>query len=71
MFNPGGDMFTPMTDDIGGKPDSRKQSLYFPEQMLQEIGAEAKRLDRSLSWVVQRAWRGARGEIKKLPSSDG
>jgi uncharacterized small protein (TIGR04563 family) len=25
-------------------------------------------LDRSLSWVVQRAWKLARVEIKKLPS---
>lgn len=36
--------------------------------MLQEIWEEARRLDRSLSWVVQRAWKIARLEIKKLPS---
>jgi uncharacterized small protein (TIGR04563 family) len=36
--------------------------------MLQEIKEEAARLDRSLSWVVQRAWKLARVEIKKLPS---
>jgi uncharacterized small protein (TIGR04563 family) len=36
--------------------------------MLQEIKEEAARLDRSLSWVVQRAWKLARLEIKKLPS---
>ena len=28
----------------------------------------AERLDRSLSWVVQRAWKISRLEIKKLPS---
>ncbi len=50
------------------KTDKRKQSLYFPESMLQEIWEEARRLDRSLSWVVQRAWKIARLEIKKLPS---
>jgi uncharacterized small protein (TIGR04563 family) len=50
------------------KTDKRKQSLYFPESMLQEIKEEAARLDRSLSWVVQRAWKLARLEIKKLPS---
>ena len=49
------------------KTDKRKQSLYFPESMLQEIKEEAARLDRSLSWVVQRAWKLARLEIKKLP----
>ncbi|MCB9553977.1 MAG: TIGR04563 family protein [Myxococcales bacterium] len=48
--------------------DKRKQSLYFPEDMLKEIQAEAARQDRSLSWIVQRAWRIARGEIAKLAS---
>jgi uncharacterized small protein (TIGR04563 family) len=48
--------------------DKRKQSLYFPEAMLVEIQQEAARLDRSLSWVMQRAWKTARLEIKKLPS---
>jgi uncharacterized small protein (TIGR04563 family) len=49
--------------------DNRKQSLYFPEAMLEDIKAEAIRLDRSLSWVVQRAWKTARAEIRKIPSS--
>jgi len=48
--------------------DKRKQSLYFPESMLVEIQQEAARLDRSLSWVIQRAWKLARAEIRKLPS---
>lgn len=50
------------------KTDKRKQSLYFPETMLDEIKEEAGRLNRSLSWVVQRAWKVARGDVKKLPS---
>ncbi len=48
--------------------DNRKQSLYFPEDMLEEIQREATRQDRSMSWVVQQAWRIARGEIRRLPS---
>ena len=48
--------------------DSRKQSLYFPEEMLKEIQNEATRQDRSLSWIVQQAWKIARSDIKKLPS---
>ena len=48
--------------------DKRKQSLYFPEDMLKEIQAEAARQDRSLSWIVQKAWKIARSEIKKYPS---
>jgi uncharacterized small protein (TIGR04563 family) len=48
--------------------DKRKQSLYFPEDMLKEIQDEANRQDRSLSWIVQQAWRRARDEIKRFPS---
>ena len=51
------------------KTDKRKQSLYFPEDMLKEIQAEAARQDRSLSWIVQKAWRTARKELAKYPSS--
>lgn len=50
--------------------DKRKQSLYFSESMLDEMRGEAVRLDRSLSWVVQRAWHHARTKIKGMPSED-
>jgi uncharacterized small protein (TIGR04563 family) len=49
--------------------DKRKQSFYFPEKMLQEITHEAMRQDRSLSWIVQRAWLIARQELKRIPST--
>ena len=55
-------------ENVASKTDKRKQSLYFPESMLQEIKEEAARLDRSLSWIVQRAWKIARPELRKLPS---
>lgn len=48
--------------------DKRKQSLYFPETMLQEIQKEAARLDRSLSWIVQRCVKIGLADIRKLPS---
>jgi len=48
--------------------DKRKQSLYFLDDMLHEIMGEAVRLDRSLSWLVQRAWRLASEEVRKFPS---
>ena len=48
--------------------DKRKQSLYFPEEMLRQMQEEAIRQDRSLSWIVQQAWRIARGEITRFPS---
>ena len=54
---------------LASEPSSekRKQSLYFPDEMLTEIEREANRQDRSLSWIVQQAWRLARGEIAKFP----
>ncbi len=48
--------------------DKRKQSLYFPEDMLDEIVAEAERQDRSLSWIVQHAWKLAQPAIASLPA---
>ena len=50
--------------------EKQKQSLYFPEDMLREIMRESTRLDRSLSWTVQQAWRVARAEVQRFPSVD-
>jgi uncharacterized small protein (TIGR04563 family) len=52
---------------MGPTSDKRKQSLYFPEEMLREIQEEATRQDRSLSWIVQHAWNAARPKIVKIP----
>ncbi len=52
------------------KTDKRKQSLYFPESMLSEMKEEAVRLNRSLSWVVQRAWKVARRDVRKMPGTN-
>ena len=49
----------------------RKQSLYFAEDILGEIQAEATRQDRSMSWIVQKAWIIARSEIARFPGLDG
>jgi uncharacterized small protein (TIGR04563 family) len=50
--------------------DKRKQSLYFPEEMLLDIQEQATRQDRSLSWIVQQAWRAARARLAKMPGMD-
>jgi len=50
--------------------DKRKQSLYFPEEVLTEIQQEATRLDRSLSWIVQQCWKFARKNMKTFPASN-
>jgi uncharacterized small protein (TIGR04563 family) len=51
--------------------DKRKQALYLPEEMLKEIGDEARRQDRSLSWVVQQAWRLARERVQQMSGVNG
>ena len=48
--------------------NKRKQSLYFPQDIIREIELEAQRLDRSMSWLVQTAWKMARDEIATIPS---
>lgn len=50
--------------------DKRKQSLYFPEDYLDEIRAESLRQDRSMSWIVQKAWEIARDKVKQFPSAN-
>ncbi len=59
---------TPKPDAKPQGSDKRKQSLYFPEKMLQEIQREALRQDRSLSWIIQKAWKIAYPELKRYPS---
>ena len=58
-------------DAMPAPENRRKQSLYFPEEMLREIEAESARQDRSLSWIVQRAWKAGRKAIMEFPSANG
>jgi uncharacterized small protein (TIGR04563 family) len=51
------------------RKEKHRQSFYLPELMLEEIKVEAHRLNRSVSWVVQRAWKLARDEMKNLPTA--
>jgi uncharacterized small protein (TIGR04563 family) len=44
-------------------------SIYLPDEMLAEVWAEAARLDRSVSWVVQAAWLAGRESIKLMPAA--
>ena len=49
--------------------ETRRQNLYFPADMLAELQAEAQRQDRSISWLMQQAWKIARSELRKIPST--
>ena len=50
------------------KADKRKKSFYLPIEYIEEMEKEALRLDRSLSWVVQRAWVEGKEKIQSYPS---
>jgi uncharacterized small protein (TIGR04563 family) len=47
----------------------RKVTLYFNSAMLAETQKEAIRQDRSVSWIIQAAWKLARDEVKRMPGS--
>ena len=48
---------------------TRRQALYFPSEMLEELQKESHRQDRSISWLIQQAWRISRGELQRLPGT--
>jgi uncharacterized small protein (TIGR04563 family) len=45
----------------------KKVTLYFSSTVLGETHQEAIRQDRSISWIMQAAWRLAREEVRRLP----
>ena len=47
----------------------KKVTLYFNAAMLAETQKEALRQDRSVSWIIQAAWRLAREEIRRMPGA--
>ena len=50
------------------KGDKKKQSLYFPTDMLDEMQREAERQERPLSWIMQQAWKLSRDRIMTYPA---
>ncbi len=47
-----------------------KMTLYFPKEVLDQAQEEAERQDRSVSWVIQQAWRLSYNRIQHYPSID-
>ncbi|HXT96702.1 MAG TPA: TIGR04563 family protein [Polyangia bacterium] len=45
----------------------KKVTLYFNALVLGETQHEAIRQDRSISWIIQAAWKIARDEVRRLP----
>jgi uncharacterized small protein (TIGR04563 family) len=51
--------------------DRRKKSIYLHGEVADEIRAEASRLRKSISWIMQKAWKLARERIKaEAPCED-
>jgi len=55
---------------VGAERERFEHALYFPEPMLDEIQDEATRLDKSMSWIVQKAWVLTREVIARTPDRD-
>lgn len=47
---------------------TRKRSVYFPPEMMDEIQHEMARQERTLSWLLQQAWRVAHPKISSFPA---
>ena len=64
---------TDATSAESGKkaPDARKASLYIPLDLMAKVQEQSARLDRSVSWVVQRALKHSLDYIASLPSDSG
>jgi uncharacterized small protein (TIGR04563 family) len=52
------------------KGEKKKQSLYFPVEMLEQMQEEAERQERPLSWIMQQAWKLAHPKISAYPGVD-
>ena len=48
--------------------DRTQVELWIRRDFLAEIRAEARRLDRSASWVMERAWKIACAEVMRIPA---
>jgi uncharacterized small protein (TIGR04563 family) len=58
------------SDKVAAGGDKVEQSLYWPRPILEHLQTEAARLDRSISWVVQRSWTLSRERIEGFKSRD-
>ena len=62
-------MTSPMEVTMAVKQRKVKQSVYLPEDMLTQLREEADRLERPVSWLLNRAWSIALPQIGALPDA--
>jgi uncharacterized small protein (TIGR04563 family) len=51
--------------------DKKRQTVYLPLYLFEEMDKQAGRLNKSFSWLVQRCWKLSKEEIEKTkPKKD-
>lgn len=48
----------------------KKMTLYFSEELISQTKQEALRQDRSLSWIMEVAWKIAKERLETMPGVD-
>ncbi len=61
----------PLAPEDAARAGGQKLNLYLPVWMAREVAREATRLDRSVSWILRRAWQLARPQILGAASRSG
>jgi len=61
---------SPRHGSPGLKEPGVKVSVYFPEHVIRHVVSESERLDRSISWVVQRCIKSGGLEAVQAVESD-
>ncbi len=52
-----------------GRSVEPRQTVYIETWVAEEIKMEAARQERSVSWIMQRAWALAKAELRRMPGA--
>jgi uncharacterized small protein (TIGR04563 family) len=61
--------FKPVGARLHPPGQQHQQSINFDPETRAEIVREAKRLDRSITWLLRRAWQLARAQMQEMPGA--
>ena len=50
---------------MASKYSKNRKTIYLSNEILEELEVESKRQDRTVSWLLKRAWLESREKIKK------
>lgn len=46
----------------------QKLTVYVPDDIFEEMRAEAERQDRTVSWMIETCWKLSKGRLQRLTS---